>query len=146
MREILFRGKSIKTNQWIYGGFHIWEKRQVCALSNDSLKDDEISYVITVNSFADWNMPRTMHAVEVIADTVGQYTGLTDRNGNKIFEGDIVNILTENEEIGIIVYEDGGFIVRADKFSIDFINNINGTDVEVIGNKYDNPKLMEIQE
>ena len=142
MREILFRGKSIKTNQWIYGGFHIWEKRQVCALSNDSLKDDEISYVITVNSFADWNMPRTMHAVEVIADTVGQYTGLTDRNGNKIFEGDIVNILTENEEIGIIVYEDGGFIVRADKFSVDFINNINGTDVEVIGNKYDNPELL----
>lgn len=146
MREILFRGKSTKTNQWIYGGFHIWEKRQVCVFGNDRLKDDEISYVITVNSFADWNMPRTMHAVEVIADTVGQYTGLTDRNGNKIFEGDIVNILTENEEIGIIVYEDGGFIVRADKFSIDFINNINGTDVEVIGNKYDNPKLMEIQE
>ena len=85
MREILFRGKSIKTNQWIYGGFHIWEKRQVCALSNDSLKDDEISYVITVNSFADWNMPRTMQAVEVIADTVGQYTGLTDRDGRKIF-------------------------------------------------------------
>ena len=146
MREILFRGKSTKTNQWIYGGFHIWEKRQVCVFGNDRLKDDEISCVITVNSFADWNMPRTMHAVEVIADTVGQYTGLTDRNGNKIFEGDIVNILTENEEIGIIVYEDGGFIVRADKFSIDFINNINGTDVEVIGNKYDNPKLMERQE
>ena len=142
MREILFRGKSIKTNQWIYGGFHIWEKRQVCVFGNDRLKDDEISCVITVNSFADWNMPRTMHAVEVIADTVGQYTGLTDRNGNKIFEGDIVNILTENEEIGIIVYEDGGFIVRADKFSVDFINNINGTDVEVIGNKYDNPELL----
>ena len=113
MREILFRGKSIKTNQWIYGGFHIWEKRQVCALSNDSLKDDEISYVITVNSFADWNMPRTMQAVEVIADTVGQYTGLTDRNGRKIFEGDIVNILTENEEFGIITYDDGGFFVDA---------------------------------
>lgn len=143
MREILFRGKSIKTNQWIYGGFHIWEKRQVCALSNDSLKDDEISYVITVNSFADWNMPRTMQAVEVIADTVGQYTGLTDRNGNKIFEGDIVNILTENEEIGIIVYEDGGFIVRADKFSIDFINNINGSDIEVIDNIHDNPKALK---
>ena len=142
MREILFRGKSTKTNQWIYGGFHIWEKRQVCVFGNDRLKDDEISCVITVNSFADWNMPRTMHAVEVIADTVGQYTGLTDRNGNKIFEGDIVNILTENEEIGVIVYEDGGFIVRADKFSVDFINNINGTDVEVIGNKYDNPELL----
>lgn len=143
MREILFRGKSIKTNQWIYGGFHIWEKRQVRALSNDSLKDDEISYVITVNSFADWNMPRTMQAVEVIADTVGQYTGLTDRNGRKIFEGDIVNILTENEEFGIITYDDGGFFVDASTFSVDFMNNINGSDIEVIDNIHDNPKALK---
>lgn len=143
MREILFRGKSIKTNQWIYGGFHIWEKRQVCALGNDRLKDDEISCVITVNSFADWNMPRTMQAVEVIADTVGQYTGLTDRNGRKIFEGDIVNILTENEEFGIITYDDGGFFVDASTFSVDFMNNINGSDIEVIDNIHDNPKALK---
>ena len=143
MREILFRGKSTETNQWIYGGFHIWEKRQVCALDNDRLKDDEISYVITVNSFADWNMPRTMQAVEVIADTVGQYTGLTDRNGRKIFEGDIVNILTENEEFGIITYDDGGFFVDASTFSVDFMNNINGSDIEVIDNIHDNPKALK---
>ena len=143
MREILFRGKSTKTNQWIYGGFHIWEKRQVCVLGNDRLKDDEISCVITVNSFADWNMPRTMQAVEVIADTVGQYTGLTDRNGRKIFEGDIVNILTENEEFGIITYDDGGFFVDASTFSVDFMNNINGSDIEVIDNIHDNPKALK---
>lgn len=143
MREILFRGKSTETNQWIYGGFHIWEKRQVCALGDDKLKDDEISYVITVNSFADWNMPRIMQAVEVIADTVGQYTGLTDRNGRKIFEGDIVNILTENEEFGIITYDDGGFFVDASTFSVDFMNNINGSDIEVIDNIHDNPKALK---
>lgn len=143
MREILFRGKSIKTNQWIYGGFHIWEKRQVCVFGNDRLKDDEISCVITVNSFADWNMPRTMQAVEVIADTVGQYTGLTDRNGRKIFQGDIVNILTENEEFGIITYDDGGFFVDASTFSVDFMNNINGSDIEVIDNIHDNPKALK---
>ena len=142
MREILFRGKSTETNQWIYGGFHIWEKRQTC-FGDDKLKDDEISYVITVNSFADWNMPRTMQAVEVIADTVGQYTGLTDRNGRKIFEGDIVNILTENEEFGIITYDDGGFFVDASTFSVDFMNNINGSDIEVIDNIHDNPKALK---
>lgn len=50
MRDILFRGKSTETNQWCYGGFHIWKKRQICVLGDDKLKDDEISYVITVNS------------------------------------------------------------------------------------------------
>ena len=143
MRDILFRGKSTETNQWCYGGFHIWKKRQICVLGDDKLKDDEISYVITVNSFADWNMPRTMQAVEVIADTVGQYTGLTDRNGRKIFEGDIVNILTENEEFGIITYDDGGFFVDASTFSVDFMNNINGSDIEVIDNIHDNPKALK---
>ena len=143
MRDRLFRGKSTETNQWCYGGFHIWKKRQICVLGDDKLKDDEISYVITVNSFADWNMPRTMQAVEVIADTVGQYTGLTDRNGRKIFEGDIVNILTENEEFGIITYDDGGFFVDASTFSVDFMNNINGSDIEVIDNIHDNPKALK---
>ena len=143
MRDILFRGKSTETNQWCYGGFHIWEKRQICVLGDDKLKDDEISYVITVNSFADWNIPRTMQAVEVIADTVGQYTGLTDRNGRKIFQGDIVNILTENEEFGIITYDDGGFFVDASTFSVDFMNNINGSDIEVIDNIHDNPKALK---
>ena len=143
MRDILFRGKSTETNQWCYGGFHIWKKRQICVLGDDKLKDDEISYVITVNSFADWNMSRTMQAVEVIADTVGQYTGLTDRNGRKIFEGDIVNILTENEEFGIITYDDGGFFVDASTFSVDFMNNINGSDIEVIDNIHDNPKALK---
>lgn len=143
MRDILFRGKSTETNQWCYGGFHIWKKRQICVLGDDKLKDDEISYVITVNSFADWNMPRTMQAVEVIADTVGQYTGLTDRNGRKIFQGDIVNILTENEEFGIITYDDGGFFVDASTFSVDFMNNINGSDIEVIDNIHDNPKALK---
>ena len=50
--------KAPKQINGCYGGFHIWEKRQTCVLGDDKLKDDEISYVITVNSFADWNMPR----------------------------------------------------------------------------------------
>ena len=69
--------------------------------------------------------------------TVGQYTGLLDKNGTKIFEGDIVDILTENEELGVVVYEDGGYYVNADGFCVDFHQNINGTDLEVIGNIHD---------
>lgn len=121
MRKIIFRGKGnpkYNDEKWLEGYL---------------IKDSDGDYQI----FLGGCIRRT-----VLSETIGQYIGLIDRNGNKIFEGDIVNILTENEEIGVIVYEDGGFIVRADKFSVDFINNINGTDVEVIGNKYDDPELL----
>lgn len=144
MREILFRGKSTKTNQWIYGGFHIWEKRQVCVLGNDRLKDDEISCVITVNSFADWNMPRTIQAVEVIADTVGQYTGSADVNGKKIFEGDIIREGC-NGRIGEVIRDNSG-TYRLNGFGKDY--TIEDAEIEwvVIGNIYDNPELLEVQE
>lgn len=66
----LFRGKKVDNGEGVYGGFHKWEKRQVCPVA-DSLKEDDVSYMITINSFADWNMPRNMQAVEVIPETVG---------------------------------------------------------------------------
>ncbi len=162
MREIIFRGKSTKTNQWIYGGFHIWEKRQTC-LGDDKLKDDEISCVITVNSFADWNMPRTIQAVEVIPETVGQFTGVTDKNGKRVFEGDIFqyepHFKTEKAWIGIVKYRntydlrracnDCGFVIEWQDESImtpreDLLYWCGDEkSASVIGNIYDDPELLE---
>lgn len=81
-------------------------------------------------------------AYPVISKTVQQFTGLLDETGKKIFEGDIVDILTENEERGVIIYENGGFVVKASTFVVDFMSNINGKDVEVLGNIVDNPELL----
>lgn len=123
MREMLFRGQTIyksKGNAW-YKGSLITES-EGAKIVYDTTDENGWEYVIP--------------------ETVGQYTGLDDKNGNKIFEGDIVDILTENEEIGVVVYENGGYIVFSDGFCVDFINNIHGTDVEIIGNIYDNPELM----
>ncbi len=131
MREILFRGKRIDNGEWITGG--IFQQKA------DDVKDEVVYIIDNSSNDVDW-------AHRVIADTVGQYTGLTDRNGRKIFEGDIVNILTENEEFGIITYDDGGFFVDASTFSVDFMNNINGSDIEVIDNIHDNPELLEVVE
>lgn len=117
MREILFRGKRKDNGEWVEGFY--------CRVFHH--------IVHTICCFKGL----TKHVFEVDPETVGQFIGLTDKNGEKIFEGDIVDILTENEETGVVVYEDGAFIVQADGFCVDFNNNIWGRDVEVIGNIHD---------
>lgn len=153
MREILFRGKRTDNNQWVYSG---------TILSLIDKNTENISSCITLSS-AKVYMPKGNSNVrislfndnitkmqccfyEVDSKTVGRYTGLTDKNGVKIFEGDIVDILAENEEIGTIVFDEGAFIVSADGFCLDFQNNIDSTNLEVIGNIYDNPELLKERE
>lgn len=134
MREILFRGKRLDNGEWIEGSL-----LKVTA-------ENKPYYLIFGDNFSfDGKDAKALSHAAVITETVGQFTGLTDKNGKKIFEGDIVDILTENEEIGIVAYEDGGFLVNADGFCVDFHSNINGTDLEIIGNIHDNPELMRAQ-
>lgn len=136
MGEILFRAKAInrdngyhrtkyKNGDWVYG--------LVTRLYDERFE----------NLPAEMTNTSGVSGIEVDYKTIGQYTGLTDKNGTKIFEGDIVDILTENEEIGVITYDEGGFVVKADGFCVDFHNNINGTDLEVIGSIHDNPELLK---
>ena len=112
----LYKAKRKDTGKWIQGYlFCIWEK----------------AYILwgTINGIPDM--------VEVNPDTVCEGTGLVDKNEVQIFEGDIVDILTENEETGVVTFEDGCFVVSADGFCVNFYDNINGEDVEVIGSIHD---------
>lgn len=127
MREILFRGKT-EDDKWEYGyPYEIYRNchtRKVIVQPPDVFGKGEY--------------------VEVIPKTVGQFTGLTDKNGIKIFEGDIVEGLEYDEEdgFGVVYWDDGAFWVGNDSWCGTFCDNYNGKDFEVIGNIHDNPELI----
>ena len=130
MREILFRAKSNYGNvgEWEYGLVaqpHVTEDGIVTSYYFTKLCEDGHSSQRTVS-----------------ANTIGQYTGLTDKNGKKIFEGDIV-VCELFEEIGQIAYHESEamFMVEFDTWLTDF-DHMYGTDLEVIGNIHDNPELL----
>ena len=88
MREILFRGKRLDNDEWIYGSYnHL-----------NTGKD----YICDGNYW--------LGTIEVDPETVGQWTGLVDVNRVKIFEGDIFNI--EDDIIGTVVFKDGCFRIE----------------------------------
>ena len=120
MREILFRGKRTDNGEWVQGYYSPANIPLVGCLG----------HFINVGGY---------EAIEIEPETVGQYTGLTDKNGIKIFEGDIV----KGTFLGFPIP------IEDDVFSICWQEDVAGykanyfENVEVIGNIYDNPKLLE---
>ena len=144
MREILFRGKRIDNDEWVYGGI---------------LQTDNWSEISVVNDYygSMYEPPSCeVDSYEVIPETVGQYTGLTDKNGKKIFEGDIISIPFEKDrypyEENVIHYENAEVYFDTERYSWyvrhsddDLVSlwEYDDRDIIVIGNIYDNPELLE---
>jgi hypothetical protein len=132
MREILFRGKTEK-GKWVYG---------------DLLHPDLFGNGYAIDDFS---IPKD-NCFDVNPETIGQYTGLTDKNGKRIFEGDILefNYVGENRGVNGIV----NVVFKNGKFGViwgwheDFIclDGFANTTIEVIGNIHDNPELLEDSE
>lgn len=129
MREIEFRGKRVDNGEWAYG-----------SLIEENYYIDKAYFIRTRNE-EDWTSRYYNCLIDV--KTIGQYTGLDDRNGTKIFEGDIVRLGTN--EIRFVFYGSTDFRhTMYGKYAKEFDYKDKG--YEVIGNKYDNPELLEAQD
>lgn len=133
MREILFRGKRVDDGEWVYGSYWL-----------DSWSDGEPAHIINAEDYL------------VDPATVGQYTGLTDENSVKIFEGDVIKFKHGGE------FDEKGVYYR--NYAVEFVNTFvtyglrlrnksinfpfkqataSTHDAIVVGNIYDNPELLK---
>ena len=133
MREIIFRGKRLDNGEWVYG--HIYTQVDL----PDTIEEEWYWYIKPIGS-------ESWVSYRVDPYTVGQYTGLKDKHGKKIFEGDILLL---DDIKGIVNYGTGCFCVKLpcpdylyrNNPAIDMVLN-EYPGLEIIGNAHDNPELI----
>ena len=127
-REIKFRGKRIDTGEWVYGSLlYNYDEETFISVSG---------YSHTGTAFSG--------SYKVLSETVGQYTGLKDKNGTAVWEGDL--LLTPEGNIMIAEWVGSGIVTRCLTPTYDGMMNTNRYAFPVsekIGNIYDNQKLLE---
>lgn len=159
MREILFRGKAVGTGGWAFGNLVIQEtdNSEVNFITNNKTVVDVFIQPIKKvwdthwNSFGRQEWKAVSQMLKVAPYTVGQFTGLTDKNGKKIFEGDIIlavlpatRVLSEYVwPLHVVTFVDGAFGLEHNKKFVPLKSFAPSVTFEVIGNIIDNPELME---
>ena len=121
MREILFRGKPIDEETIIGNDFYYGD---LCHYANGE---------VTIRQ------PETGYEIAVFTETIGQFTGITDRNGKKIFEGDILKT-NEADWVGKVKFKHSAYIISDDNGGYSTYPDFSKC--EVIGSIHDNPELL----
>ena len=148
MREIIFRGKRLDNGEWTEGYLYEHEPALVGIVSENDVPEPS-KWFIARTAFADWNMPRRAEFIEVDPSTVGQYTGLKDKNGKMIFDEDILgsrydDLCPDDVTIEVIKWFRNGWYIQEKAYSPDLLEEDGVLPFsEIIGNVYDNPELLK---
>ena len=123
MRQIKFRAKTVNESEWVYGmtiSHGTVDRKRKC-----------LFFEVAENKWKG-----------VIPETLGQFTGLTDRNGKEIYEGDILSFPNDDSaDREVIIFEDGCFQVD-DKWFKTALCRIDTHERIIIGNIHDNPEMI----
>ena len=156
MREILFRAKPCyrggKITPWVYGTFrYLWQRR----ITSEATDNGRLEERHDKGCIDGWSGLES----EVLCDTLGQFTGLYDKKHNRIFEGDIVECVSWNEYFSkdgqpmeafrrrmYVDFRNGGFKMvepMPEPMKDNEWDIICNGDIQVIGNIYDNPEMID---
>lgn len=138
MREILFRGRRVDNGEWEEGFLRG---------RYDATQEENVIRIAFIDNGTCFGYP-----VKIEPSTIGQYTGLTDKNGKKIFEGDILRYReteTDDWDVGVVEYKadhdypafDMTPYIDCDSNGLSYI--MAACTCEAIGNIHDNPELLE---
>lgn len=154
MREILFRAKRVDNGEWVSGGsviqfldngvrsFYMPQFNEKCVCEHDEATDDILKI-------------ENVRFYKVDSESICQYTGLTDKNGKKIWENDIVKFpdcdMSTESGYGDVFVNAGKVAYDTESMSYFFTNRVTvdmgdiiiKVEVEAIGNVFDNPELLE---
>lgn len=133
MREILFKAKRKDNGEWVEGYYR-------------ADPDLDMHYICGWNYYPSENgLEREPFEYEINPETLCQYIGLKDKNGKKIWENDIVEIASEDGYF-LCEWDDdtARYNLNGDGLTVDF-DNYWSYEVEIVGNIFDNPELLEVE-
>jgi hypothetical protein len=151
MKDIKFRAKRLDSGEWAYGFIYRHEPPPQCIVPKDHEREQP-SFAILKSGFSDWNMPRPVEQWEVDGNTVGQFIGYPDAQGEDLYDGDILK--GNHKDAFVIERINGGSQMYNIKYFGAKHNELISeatcdpqtkswlSNAKKIGNIYDNPELI----